>query len=162
MRAGHTITTMAGRVPSVSNPNFIQVHHGKLTINVPLQVFRGRSTMFREPEATKFLATLITRYPWLTPGATEEIKREAKEAMRSLIELEETRLARAKRLLEEGRPTQAMSIVSSYLEAHPIDADALQLKGRIHFAMGEKEEGYSAFSEARKAGRLNRRETRGR
>ncbi|MDD1770659.1 MAG: hypothetical protein LUO79_06195 [Methanomassiliicoccales archaeon] len=148
---------MAGRVASIGNPNFIQIHHGRLSINVPLGVFRGRSTMFREPDATEFWGTLVARYPWLTPGAIEEIKREAKDAMRSLIELEESSLAKARRLLEEGRPTQAMRLVTAYLGSNPHDADALQLKGRIHFALGESEEGYHSFAESRKAERPSRR-----
>ncbi len=148
---------MAERVAGTGNPNFISVNHGRLAINVPLSVFRGRSTRFREPEASAFFETLRSRYPWLTPGAIEEIKREARAAMRSLIELEEGELDRARRLLEEGKPTRAMSVVSAYLEANPDDPDALQLKGRIHFALGDKEEGYRSFAGARKAERPKRK-----
>lgn len=135
----------------MGNPNFIQIHHGHLVVNVPLRVFKGRTARFREPDAGEFFETLRSRYPWLTPGAIEEIKREAREAMRSLIELEECELDKAKRLLEEGRATQAMRLVTAYLRSNPHDADALQLKGRINFALGENEEGYRSFAEARKA-----------
>ncbi len=153
---------MAGSVASVGNPNFILVHHGRLAINVPVRIFRGRSTRFREPEAGQFFETLCSRYPWLTPGAIEVIKREAKEAMRSLIELEEGELDKARRALEERRPTQAMRLVSAYLEKHPDDADALQLEGMVHFALGEKDEGYRSFAAANRAERPRRKTGKGR
>jgi hypothetical protein len=136
-------------VGSVGNPNFIFVHHGNMTINVPRAIFKGRTAKFQEPEAGSFFRILQQRYPWLTKGAIEVIKREAKASMMSVIEVEESPVDRASRLYVERQPTRAMVVIEDHLRRHPRDVDALHLKGRLLFDLGRREEAYHCFAMAR-------------
>ncbi len=140
---------MSDAVGSYGNPNFIFVHHGNMTINIPRTIFKGRTTEFNEPEAGSFFRILQQRYPWLTKGAIDVIKREAKASMLSVIEVEETPMERASRFYIERQPTKAMAVVEEHLRKHPSDADALQLKGRLLFDLGRKEEAFRCFAQAR-------------
>jgi len=139
------------RIGSDGNPNFIQVQHGLLVINVPRSIFKGNTTVFREPPASDFMQTLMRRYPWLTPGAIEVIRTEAQETMRAIVELEEGAVRRGKRLLEERRPTAAIDVLDEYLSGHEEDVDAWELKGEALFMLGESEEAFRCFARARKA-----------
>ncbi|MCX6651791.1 MAG: hypothetical protein NT137_00325 [Methanomassiliicoccales archaeon] len=139
------------RIGSDGNPNFIQVQHGLLVINVPRSIFKRDTAVFREPQASDFMQTLVRRYPWLTPGAIEVIRTEAQETMRAIIELEEGSIRRAKRLLEERRPTAALGVLDEYLSRYKEDVDAWELKGKALFMLGESEEAFRCFARARKA-----------
>jgi len=140
---------VSGTVGSIGNPNFIFVRHGNMTINVPRAVFKGRTTEFKEPEASSFFRLLQQRYPWLSKGAIEVIKREAKASMLSVIEVEETSVERASRYYLDRQPTKAMAAIEQHLREHPRDPDALQLKGRLLFDFGKKEEAFRCFALAR-------------
>ena len=50
---------------------YIEVVHGKLTVNVPRKLFTGVDAVLDEKKAAEFGAMLKSRYPWLTDGSLE-------------------------------------------------------------------------------------------
>jgi tetratricopeptide (TPR) repeat protein len=138
-------------VGSKGNPNFIEVRHGKMLISVPRSIFKGRTSAFKEAEAIEFKRVLASRYPWLSANAVEMVIQEARETMESLLDMERGAVERARRILDEGRPTQALELLEEHLEMEPRDQDAWYLRGEILFKIGRQEEGFACFSRARNA-----------
>lgn len=140
---------VAIEVGSDGNPNFIQVRHGKMLINVPKAIFKGRTSALVEGEVAVFKKRLASRYPWLSKYALEVILEEARRTMESILEMERTEVEKARILFAEGRLQRALRMVDERLRIDPQDSDAWYLKGEILFKLGEKEMGYQAFAKAR-------------
>jgi tetratricopeptide (TPR) repeat protein len=140
---------VAIEVGSDGNPNFIQVRHGKMLINVPKCIFKGRTSALVESEVAVFKVQLASRYPWLSRNAIQVILEEARRTMESILDMERTEVEKARKLFEEGRLPRALRMVEERLKRDPQDADAWYLKGEILFKLGEKELGYQAFAKAR-------------
>jgi len=150
---------VAIEVGSSGNPNFIEVRHGRMLISVPKSMFKGRTSALVPGEAAVFKKRLASRYPWLSKYAIEVIVEEARRTMESLLEMERTEVEKARKLFDEGRGQSALKLVEESLDERPEDADAWYLKGEILFKLGDKEEGYKAFAQARSCS-LNRHRTR--
>jgi predicted Zn-dependent protease len=138
-------------VGSDGNPNFIQVRHGRMLINVPRKLFKGKRAEVVKAEADRFGRELRSRYPWLSENAVIVIFREARETMLSLIEMESGPVDIARTAFEDGRPAQALQILDKHLQLHPDDADAWHLRGVILMRLGNAEEGFKSLARSRSA-----------
>jgi tetratricopeptide (TPR) repeat protein len=136
-------------VGSRGNPNFIEVRHGKMLINVPKAIFKGRSSVLIEKEAAVFKGQLASRYPWLSKYAIEVILKESRATMESILELERTEVEKARRLFSAGKYQKALQLVEEQTRKDPQDVEAWYLKGEIMFKLGENEAGFKAFAKAR-------------
>jgi len=136
-------------VGSTGNPNFIQVHHGKMVINVPLSIFKGRTAALKEPEASRYWEILAGRYPWLNQNKLEEVKEETIRTMAGLLELESSSVERARKLFRQGKDEAALELMEGHLSKQPEDVDAIQLCGEILLSRGNSEAGFREFSRAR-------------
>lgn len=136
-------------VGSSGNPNFIEVRHGKMLINVPRSIFKGRTSVLKPKEAEDFKRILTARYPWLSANAIDVIMEEARETMESLLDMEKGAVERARKLSTEGKYSEALTALEQHIADHPKDPDAWYLKGEIYFKMGRRTEGFSAFARAK-------------
>jgi len=136
-------------VGSTGNPNFIQVHHGKMVINVPLSIFKGRTAAFKEPEASRFWEVLDGRYPWLNQNKLDVVKEETIRTMAALLDLESPSVERARKLFRQGKDDAALELMQEHLSKQPEDVDAIQLRGEIMLSRGNSEAGFREFSRAR-------------
>jgi predicted Zn-dependent protease len=138
-------------IGSDGNPNFIQVRHGRMLINVPRTLFKGKRADFVKTEADRFGKELRSRYPWLSENAVIVILREARQTMLSLIEMESGPVDIARTAFEDGRPTQALQILDKHLQLHADDSDAWHLRGVILMRLGNAEEGFKSLARSRSA-----------
>jgi tetratricopeptide (TPR) repeat protein len=136
-------------VGSSGNPNFIEVRHGRLLINVPKSIFKGRTSTLKVREAEDFKRILAARYPWLSANALEVVMQEAQETMESLLDMERSAVEKAGKLFANGRFAQALTILEEHLAQCPKDPDAWYLKGEIYFKIGRRTEGFRAFARAK-------------
>ncbi len=138
-------------VGSDGNPNFIQVRHGRMLINVPRTLFRGKRAEIVSSEAERLGRELRARYPWLSENAVQVIFREARETMLSLIEMESGPVEIARTSFEDGRPTEALQMLDKHLRQHQDDSDAWHLRGVILMRLGKAEEGFKSLARSRSA-----------
>ncbi len=138
-------------VGSDGNPNFIQVRHGRMLINVPRTLFKGKRAEFVKAEADRFGKELRSRYPWLSENAVIVILREARQTMLSLIEMESGSVDIARTAFEDGRPTEALQILDKHLQLRPDDSDAWHLRGVILMRLGNAEEGFRSLARSHSA-----------
>lgn len=128
------------------NPNFIQVVHRKMVINVLLRLFKGRPSATEQSQASKFKQKLAGRYPWLSSDAIDVIMAEARRARAEQIEKEKTPVQKGKELVSAGRYTEAIRLLDKHLRSHPDDADAWQVRGETLCKAGRTEEDYRSIS----------------
>jgi hypothetical protein len=136
-------------VGSDGNPNFIQVRHGRMLINVPRTLFRGKRAEIMSAEADRFGKELRSRYPWLSENAVRVVLKEARQTMRSLIEMESGPVEIARTKFEDGHPTEALQMLDAHLQYHHEDANAWHLRGVILMRMGRAEEGFKSLARSR-------------
>jgi len=131
------------------NPNFIKMFHGRLEINVPKRMFRGRTAELVPEEVEKFRRTLSSRYPWLSRYALDEVIKGAQEAMADHIERTKRPVDRAREHMAKGRTKVALSLLEEHLVNEPEDADAWYLAAELLMKMGRGEDGFRAMARAR-------------
>lgn len=131
------------------NPNFIEVSHGHLKVNVPLSVFEGSTYRIRPEEAEKLRSTLASRYPWLTPNALQVVIQEAEEAMRERIRSQLDPMEKARLVLRSGNYERARGMAERRIEEFPDDPDAWYVLGESLCRLGETEKGFAALARAR-------------
>ncbi|NLI74109.1 MAG: hypothetical protein GX369_04980 [Euryarchaeota archaeon] len=138
---------------SQDNPNFIKMYHGRLEINVPKKIFRGRTTELVPEEVVKFRQLLNSRYPWLSRHALDEVIRGAQEAMSDHLERTKDPVQRVREHVEKGRTRVAMKLLEDHLVKNPDDEDAWFLAAELLLKMGKSEDGFRAMAKARELSR---------
>ncbi len=136
-------------VGSDGNPNFIQVRHGSMLINIPRTLFRGRRAEIVSAEADRLGKELRSRYPWLSENAVQVVFREARQTMLSTIEMESRPIDIARTSFEDRHPTDALRILDEHLQRHQDDSDAWHLRGVVLMRLGRAEEGFKSLARSR-------------
>ena len=127
----------------------IEVVHGKMTLAVPKDIFRGNDAVIDEEKAKQFSERTKTRYPWITDNAMEVILRNARKEMLRLIDERTGGRSTSKRLESQGKTEQAIKHLEQHLKEHPDDADSWYALGELLCKAGRAEEGYRAFNKGR-------------
>lgn len=135
--------------PVKRNPNFIEVSHGRLRVNVPLSVFDGTTYHIRAEEAEKLKRTLVSRYPWLSENALEVFIKEAEQAMRERIQSRLGFMDKARHAMRSGDYQKAKRMAERRIERVPEDSDAWYVLGESLCKLGESERGHAALTRAR-------------
>jgi tetratricopeptide (TPR) repeat protein len=131
------------------NPNFIEVSHGHLLVNVPLTAYEGTTYHIRPDEAEKLKKMLASRYPWLTQNALKVFIEEAEQAMHDRIQAQLGYMEKARHALYSGNYQRAKGMAERQIEELPDDADAWYVLGESLCKLGETEEGFVALTKAR-------------
>ena len=127
-----------------------ELHHGKLVVNVPRNIFK-KGTCEPIPERTAvFKERTMGRYPWLTEGSWDVIMSKAIKEMSQILDEESFGRTAAKKMADEGRVDDAIRHIEVYLREHPDDPDGWYMLGELLCRIGKTEEGYRAFAEGRK------------
>lgn len=126
------------------------VEHGKLTIQVPMNIFKVNTAVIDEKKAEEFKKMLSARYPWLSKYALNIILENARHQMESMVESSKPVPRRARELMERGNYFRALHVIESYLNKNPHSAESWELRGEILIRIGRKEEGYKSFFRARR------------
>lgn len=140
---------MAIKEEKTANPNFIQVSHGHLTVNVPLTSYVSGTYRLKEEEAEKLKALLASRYPWLTDNALKVFIEEAEQTMYDRIQSTLGYMDKARIALRSGNYEKARRMAERQLKKLPEDADAWYILGEALCRLDEKEEGFAAMAKAR-------------
>jgi len=128
---------------------YIEVTHGKLTVNVPRKLFSGADATLDETKAAEFGRMLKSRYPWLTDGSLEVLFRNARFEMLRVLDYETGGRNESKRLEEQGDIEGAIKHLKKHLEEDPEDADSWYALGNLLCKAGRTDEGYQAFNKGR-------------
>ncbi len=131
------------------NPNFIEVSHGHLKVNVPLSAYEGTTYHIKPEEAERLKKMLASRYPWLSPNALKVFIEEAEQAMHDRIRSRLGHMEKARHALQSGNYQLAKRMAERQIEELPDDADAWYVLGESMCKLGEAEEGFAALSKAR-------------
>jgi len=131
------------------NPNFIEVFHGHLRVNVPLSAYEGSTFRMRPEEAEKLKKLLASRYPWLTVNALTVFIEEAEQAMYERIQSKLGYMDKARNALRAGNNERARRMAERQLRQLPDDPDAWYILGEAQCKLGNTEEGFSAMAKAR-------------
>lgn len=131
------------------NPNFIEVSHGHLKVNVPLTAYEGTTYHIKPEEAENLKRMLASRYPWLSPNALKVFIEEAEQAMYERIQSQLGYMEKARHAMQSGNYQRAKRMAERQIEELPDDADAWYVLGESMCKLGETEEGFAALSKAR-------------
>ncbi|MCX6650912.1 MAG: tetratricopeptide repeat protein [Methanomassiliicoccales archaeon] len=140
---------MAKKEDEKVNPNFIEVSHGHLLVNIPLTAFDGTTYRIKPKEAEKLKELLASRYPWLTPNALKVFIEEAEQAMFERIQSQLGYMDKARNALRSGNYERAKRMAEKQLERLPEDPDAWYVLGESLCKLGESEKGFAALAKAR-------------
>lgn len=132
-----------------TNPNFIEVCHGHLRVNVPLTAYEGSTYKMKVEEADKLKELLASRYPWLTENALRVFIEEAEQTMYDQIQAGLSYMDKARNALRSGNYEKARRMAERHLEKLADDPDALYVLGEALCQMGEREEGFATLAKAR-------------
>jgi len=135
------------------NPNFIEVSHGHLVVNVPLSAYDGTTYHMRPEEAEKLKKMLASRYPWLTQNALKVFIEEAEQAMFDRIQSQLGYMEKARHAMAAGNYQRSKQMAEKHLERLPDDPDALYVLGESLCRLGESEKGLATLAKARSVGR---------
>jgi len=133
------------------NPNFIEVSHGHLLVNVPLSAYEGTTYHIRPEEAEKLKRMLASRYPWLSPNALKVFIEEAEQAMFDRIQSQLGYMDKARHAMATGNYQRSKLMAERHLERLPDDSDALYVLGESLCRLGESEKGLATLAKARSA-----------
>ncbi len=136
-------------VKEKENPNFIEVFHGHLRVNVPLSAYEGSTFRMRSEEAEKLKKLLASRYPWLTANALTVFIEEAEQAMYERIQANLGYMDKARNALRLGNNEKARRMAERQLKHLPDDPDAWYVLGEAQCKLGNTEEGFAAMAKAR-------------
>ena len=131
------------------NPNFIQVSHGHLLVNVPLTSYDGTTYRIKPEEAEKLKQLLASRYPWLSQNALKVFIEEAEQAMFERIQSQLGYMEKARNALRSGNYDRAKRMAEKQLEHLPEDSDAWYVLGESLCKLGESDKGFAALAKAR-------------
>lgn len=131
------------------NPNFIEVSHGHLKVNVPLSAYEGTTYHIKPEEAENLKRMLASRYPWLTKNALKVFIEEAEQAMFERIQSQLGYMEKARHAMATGNYQRSRSMAERHLEHLPGDPDALYVLGESLCRLGETEEGLATLAKAR-------------
>lgn len=131
------------------NPNFIEVSHGHLKVNVPLSAYEGTTYHIKPEEAENLKRMLASRYPWLTKNALKVFIEEAEQAMFDRIQSQLGYMEKARHAMASGNYQRSRSMAEKHLERLPDDPDALYVLGESLCRLGEAEEGLATLAKAR-------------
>ena len=143
-------TAVSVEIGSDGNPNFIQVAHGRMIINVPRRIFKDSTARLREDEASEFRHTLGRRYPWLSRYAIDDVMKKAVETMAFLLDMEKGDVQKAREMLIMARADRALELADGRLSRAPDDPDAWYIKGEALLRLGRAEDGFRAMAHARR------------
>lgn len=129
---------------------YFQVIHGKLTVNVPRNIFTGTDCIPDGEKSERFGKTLRTRYPWLTPGSVEVLLRSARTELLRIKDEETGGRNESTNLANKGNIEGAIRHLKAHLETDPEDADSWYALGTLLCKAGRTGEGYEAFNRGRK------------
>jgi len=125
------------------------VTHGKLTVNVPRNIFRGGGAVIDEEKAAPFREMLKQRYPWLTDNSLDVLMENARKIVMRTLDEETNGRSLSRELESQGRTEEAISHLKRHLENGPEDADTWYALGELLCRSGRTEEGYKAFARGR-------------
>ncbi len=131
------------------NPNFIEVGHGHLRVNVPLSAYEGSTYHIRPEEAEKLKTLLASRYPWLTANALKVFIEEAERTMYDHIQSQLGYMEKARNALRSGNFEKARRMAEEQLERLPEDPDVWYVLGESLCRLGKNEEGFATLAKAR-------------
>ena len=123
--------------------------HGKLTVNVPRDMFRGDGALIDEKKAAPFKKMLQSRYPWLSDNSLEVLMSNARSVMLGILDEESNGRSFSRVLASEGRLDEAIDHLKEHLDRNSNDADTWYALGELLCKTGKVEEGYKAFARGR-------------
>lgn len=128
---------------------YISVCHGKLTVNVPRNIFKGCGTSIDEEKLAPFRTLLRERYPWLTDNSIDVLMRTAQKEMIRTVDEETSGRTMSMKLASEGRIEDAIRHMEKNLEKDSTNADSWYALGELLCKAGRPEEGFKAFAKGR-------------
>ena len=123
--------------------------HGKLTVNVPLDIFIGEDARYKEPDASNFYRMIGERYPWLSDNSMVLLKENARRDLLTMMDEETCGRSGAKALDASGRTVDAIAHIKRFLERNPNEYASWYLLGDLLCKMGDAKGGYEAYSRGR-------------
>lgn len=123
--------------------------HGKLTVNVPRDIFKGSGAAIDEDKAALFRNMLKQRYPWLSDASLDVLMKNARKTIIGILDEETNGRSLSKELESQGRTEEAIRHLKAHLEKDPDDADTWYALGELLCRSGKTEEGYKAFARGR-------------
>lgn len=123
--------------------------HGKLTVSVPKDMFKGNNAEIDLSKALPFRDMLKCRYPWLTDNSLDVLMEKARKDMISIRDQETHGRSMSKVLESQGKIDKAIEHLKKHIEIEPNDADSWYALGELLCKAGRTEEGYKAFSRGR-------------
>ena len=127
----------------------LSVRYGSLDLNIPYSIFVTGKAEFNKT-ADGYFSMLQERYPWLSDNSVTVLKRKVIEEMHRVIEEDLRGPEKARMLSAEGKETEAIRHLESYLVDFPDDGDAWYALGEILCKIGRNEEGYKAMNHGRR------------
>lgn len=128
---------------------YFQFSHGKLTVNVPRNLFVGVDADLDPVKQAEFSRILKSRYAWLSDGSLEVFYRNARHEFLRIRDEETGGRNESKRLETKGDLDGAIKHLKKKLEEDPEDADSWYELGNLLCKAGRTEEGYQAFNKGR-------------
>jgi tetratricopeptide (TPR) repeat protein len=128
---------------------YLTINHGKLTVKVPMNLFKGTTGILDQEKTIPFKKVLKERYPWLTDNSLDVLIRKAKEEYIKTVDNESKGRLVARDLEAKGKNEEALAHLKKHLEADPNDADSWYAFGDLLCKMGRAEEGYKAYARGR-------------
>ncbi|MDR2846250.1 MAG: tetratricopeptide repeat protein [Candidatus Methanoplasma sp.] len=136
-------------IPISVPDGYISVVHGKLTVSVPRNIFRGTNADVDPAKAGPFRNMLKERYPWLNDSSLDVLMEKARREMVRILDEETNGRSLSKELEAAGRTDKAIEHLKKHLERNPNDADSWYALGEVLCRAGRVEEGYKAFARGR-------------
>ncbi len=131
------------------NDEYISVIHGKMTLKVPRDMFKGPDAELVEDKVEEFKRVTQSRYPWIRDTGMEVILRNARKEMLRVMDEESGGRSTSKRYASKGQYELAISHLKKRLEEYPEDADSWYALGELLCKAGKVEEGYRAINKGR-------------
>lgn len=123
--------------------------HGKLTVSVPRNIFKGYGAEIDEERAAPFKEMLKQRYPWLSDNSLDVLMETARKKMIEILDEDTNGRSLSKELESQGKTEEAIKHLKKRLEINSEDADTWYALGELLCKTGRTEEGYKAFARGR-------------
>ena len=128
---------------------YILVDHGKLTLKVPRDMFKGPNADVDEERYQEFKRITQRRYPWIRDTGMEVILRNSRKEMLRILDEESGGKNTVKKFASQGKNELAIAHLKEYLEEHPDDADSWYALGELYFKTGRMDEGFQAMNKGK-------------
>ena len=129
--------------------DYILVDHGKMTLRVPRNIFKGPNAEVDEERYQEFKTLTQRRYPWLKDTAMEVILRNSRREMLRVLDEESGGKNTVEKYASQGKNELAIAHLEDYLEEHPDDADSWYALGELYFKTGRMDEGFKAMNKGK-------------